>query len=97
MQDLSIDIKTMPQAFGGYHLLLVITCDQTNFMIAVPLRDQTVQTVAEALIYIELYTQYSIELYTYSDHQDKLFVMKLLNFYQLLYKLYFACLIVGSK
>ena len=39
MQDLSIDIKTMPQAFGGYHLLLVVTCDQTNFMIAVPLRD----------------------------------------------------------
>ena len=27
MQDLSIDIKTMPQAFGGYNLLLVITCD----------------------------------------------------------------------
>ena len=27
MQDLSIDIKTMPQAFEGYHLLLVITCD----------------------------------------------------------------------
>ena len=51
MQDLLIDIKTMPQAFGGYHLLLVITCDQTNFTIAVPLRDQTVQTVAEALIY----------------------------------------------
>ena len=25
MQDLSIDIKTMPQAFRGYHLLLVIT------------------------------------------------------------------------
>ena len=34
-----IDIKTVPQAFGGYHLLLVITCDQTNFTIAVPLRD----------------------------------------------------------
>ena len=49
MQDLLIDIKTMPQAFGGYHLLLVITCDQTNFMIAVPLRDQTAE--AEALIY----------------------------------------------
>ena len=40
MQDLSIDIKTMPQAFGGYHLLLVITCDQTNCTIAVPLRDR---------------------------------------------------------
>ena len=39
MQDLSIDIKTMPQAFGGYHLLSVIICNQTNFAIAVPLRD----------------------------------------------------------
>ena len=55
MQDLSIDIKTMPQAFGGYHLLLVITCDQTNFVIAVPLRDQTAQTVAEAWIYRVIY------------------------------------------
>ena len=40
MQDLSIGIKTIPQAFGGYHLLLVITCDQTNFTIAVPHRDR---------------------------------------------------------
>ena len=47
MQNLSIDIKTMPAC----HLLLVITCDQTNFTIAVPLRDRTAQTVAEALIY----------------------------------------------
>ena len=55
MQDLLIDIKTMPQAFRGYHLLLVITCDQTNFTIAVPLRDQTAQMVAEALIYRVIY------------------------------------------
>ena len=55
MQDLSFDIKTMPQAFGGYHLLLVITCDQTNFTIAVPLRDQTAQMVAETLIYRAIY------------------------------------------
>ena len=55
MQDLSIDIKTMPQAFSGYHLLLVITCDQTNFTIAVPLRDRQTQTVAEALIYRVIY------------------------------------------
>ena len=55
MQDLLIDIKTMPQAFGVYHLLLVITCDQTNFTIAVPLRDQQTQTVAEALIYRVIY------------------------------------------
>ena len=51
VQDLSIDQKRMPQAFGGYHLLLVITCDQTNFTTAVLLRDRQTQTVAKALIY----------------------------------------------
>ena len=55
MQDLSIDIKTISQAFRGYHLLLVITCDQTNFTITVPLRDRAAQTVAEALIYKVIY------------------------------------------
>ena len=55
MQDLSIDNKTIPQAFGGYHLLLVTTCDQTNFTIAVPLRDRQTQTVAKALIYRVIY------------------------------------------
>ena len=55
MQDLLIDIKTIPQAFRGYHLLLVITRNQTNFTIAVPLRDRTAQTVAEALIYRVIY------------------------------------------
>ena len=44
VQDLSINIKIMPQAFGGYHLFLVITCDQTNFTTAVPLRDRQTQT-----------------------------------------------------
>ena len=55
MQDLSIDIRMLLQAFGGYHLLLVITCDQTNFTISVPLRDRQTQTVAEALIYRVIY------------------------------------------
>ena len=55
MQDLSIDIKTMPQAFRGYHLLLVIPCNQTNFTIAVPLKDRTAQMVAEAWIYRVIY------------------------------------------
>ena len=55
MQDLLIDIKTMPQDFGGYHLLLVITCNQTNFTISVPLRDKQTQSIAEALIYRVMY------------------------------------------
>ena len=88
MQDLSIDIKTMPQAFGGYHLLLAITCDQTNFTIAVPLRDRTAQMVAEALIYRVIYL---------FRLPRKLFVMKLPNFPQLVFKLYYACSNADSK
>ena len=51
MQDLSINIKHIPTAFGGYQYLLVITCDQTNFTIVTPLRSRDVQSVAKALIY----------------------------------------------
>ena len=50
MQDLSINIKHMPTALGGYQYLLVITCDQTNFTIFTPLRSRDVQSVAKALI-----------------------------------------------
>ena len=57
VQDLLIDIKTMLQAFDGCNLLLVITYDQTNFTIAVTLRDRQTQTVAEALIYKVIYHQ----------------------------------------
>ena len=55
MQDLFINIKHMPMAFGGYQYLLVITCDQTNFTIVTPLRSRDVQSVAEALIYRVIY------------------------------------------
>ena len=55
MQDLSIDIKHMPMAFGGYQYLLVIRCNHTNFTIVTPLRSRDVQYVAEALIYRVIY------------------------------------------
>ena len=51
MQDLSINIKHMPMAFGGYQYLLGITCDETNFTIITPLRSRDAQSVAKALIY----------------------------------------------
>ena len=34
MQDLSINIKHMPTAFGGYQYLLVITCDQPTSLLS---------------------------------------------------------------
>ena len=55
MQDLSMDIKYMPIAFGGDQYLLVITCDQTNFTIVTHLRSRDAQSVAEALTYRVLY------------------------------------------
>ena len=55
MQDLSLDIKHMPIAFGGYQYLLVITCDQTNFTIVTPLRSRDAQSVAEALMHRVIY------------------------------------------
>ena len=88
MQDLSIDIKTMPQTFGGYHLLLVITCDQTNFTIAVPLRDRTAQTMAEALIYRVIYL-FGPPRQIISDEATE--------FTSAINKLYFVCLIVDSR
>ena len=55
MQNLSIDIKLMPTALGGYQYLLVVTCDQTNFTIVTPLRSSDAQSVAKALIYVVIY------------------------------------------
>ena len=55
VQDLSIDIKHMPTAFGGYQYHLVITCDQTNFTIVTPLRGRDAQSVAKALIHRVIY------------------------------------------
>ena len=55
IQDLPIDIKHMPTAFGSYQYLLVFTCDQTNFTIITPLRSRDAQMVAEALIYRVIY------------------------------------------
>ena len=82
MQDLSIDIKTIPQAFRGYHLLLVITCDQTNFTITVLLRDRTAQMVTEALIYRVIYL---------FGPPRQIICDEATNFLQPLFKLYFAC------
>ena len=55
MQDLSVDIKYMPMAFGGYKLLLVVMCDQSNFTIVTPLCSRDTQTVREVLIYRVIY------------------------------------------
>ena len=86
MQDLSINIKHMPMAFGGYQYLLVIMCDQTNFTIVTPLRSRNGQMVAEALIYKVIYL---------FGPPDKLYVTKQQNSHHILYKQFSTCLIVN--
>ena len=68
MQDLSIDIKMMPQAFGGYNLLLIITCNQTNFTITVPLSDR--QTHVMILHYSTTLTPSSKAIYSGTKYYD---------------------------
>ena len=82
MQDLSIDIKTMPKAFGVYNLLLVITCNQTNFTIAVPLQDRQTETIAKVLIYRVIYL---------FGPPRQIVLMKLLNLHHELYKQFLLC------
>ena len=48
---LSADIKYMPKGFYNLKFLLIITCQYTNLVIAIPLRDTQARTIAEALIH----------------------------------------------
>ena len=50
MESLACDIKYMPPVFRGYKFILMVTCEQTNFVIAVPMTDRTATHIAEAII-----------------------------------------------
>ena len=45
----SADIKYMPKGFDNFKFLLIVTCEHTNFVIAIPLTDTKAKTIAEAL------------------------------------------------
>ena len=49
MTQLSADVKYMPKGFNNFKFLLIITCEYTNFVIAIPLGDTQAITIAEAL------------------------------------------------
>ena len=51
MTQLLADIKYMPKGFDNFKFLLIITCEYTNFVIAIPLKDTQARTIAEALIH----------------------------------------------
>ena len=51
MERISCDIKYMPKGFDGFEFLLVVTCEMTNFTIAIPLKGRTAEVIAEALLH----------------------------------------------
>ena len=51
MMQLSADIKYMPKGFDNFKFLLIMTCENTNFVIAIPTRDTQARIIAEALIH----------------------------------------------
>jgi hypothetical protein len=51
MARISADIKYMPKSGLGYHHILLCTCEISNYVVGVPIKDLTSVTIAEALFY----------------------------------------------
>ena len=41
----------MPDGFDGFHFLIMVTCEQTNFVFAIPSKDRTTRAISGALIH----------------------------------------------
>ena len=50
-ENLAIDLKSMPKGFLNYEHLLIATCEKTNFVYTIPLKNKKTQTIADALIH----------------------------------------------
>ena len=51
LEHLAVDIKYMPQGFDGFKFIILVTCEQTNFVFAIPSKERTARAVADALIH----------------------------------------------
>ena len=47
----AVDIKYMPEGFDGFKYIILATCEQTNFVFAIPTKESTARAVADALIH----------------------------------------------
>ena len=45
----------MPQGFDGFKFIILVTCEQTNFVFAIPSKECTARAVADALIHRVFY------------------------------------------
>ena len=51
LEHLAVDIKYMPDGFDSFQLLIMVTCEQTNFVFAIPSKDRTARAISDALIH----------------------------------------------
>ena len=51
LEHLAVDIKYMPDDFDGFRFLIMVTCEQTNFVFAIPSKDRTARAISDALIH----------------------------------------------
>ena len=50
-KNLAVDLKKMPMGIVCYEYLLIATCEQTNFVYAIPLQNRKMQTIADVLLH----------------------------------------------
>ena len=41
LETLAVDIKYMPDGFDGFRFLIMVTCEQTNFVFTIPSKERT--------------------------------------------------------
>ena len=41
----------MPDGFDGFRFLIMVTCEQTNFVFAIPSKDRMARAISDALIH----------------------------------------------
>ena len=51
LEHLAVDIKYMLDGFDGFRFLIMVTCEQTNFVFAIPSKDRTTRAISDALIH----------------------------------------------
>ena len=51
LEHLAVDIKYMPEGFDGFKYIILATCEQTNFVFAIPTKERTACAVSDTLIH----------------------------------------------
>ena len=51
LEHLAVDINYMPEGFDGFRFLVMVTCEQTNFVFAIPTKERTARAISDALIH----------------------------------------------